>query len=255
MTYDAGKSIEIAKSFLGYHEGANNNNQFSAWQGLNPNNPWCASFACYCACNAGFAFPANSTFGVKGEAYTPTMKLRAQQAGYWRDKTWRAQPGDFVEYDWGNDGLIDHVEIVIADDGVHLVTIGGNVSDAVSYRTRDRTYVAGFVALSQAGQSAPVEPPFKVKPVFDPALDNIRDALPHPQGKGTWIALDSAIIVWRPTSGPPIFGGMTSPADRAAWGNRHVARLGPYTRQNGDAGYRIFATDGGTVGYVPEQEH
>jgi len=100
----------------------------------------------------------------------------------------------------------------------------------------------------------PPEPPFKVKPMFDPALDTVRDVLPHPQGKGSWIALDSAIVVWRPTSGPPIFGGMTSPADRTAWGNRHVASLQPYTRKNGDAGYRIFATDGGKVGYVPEQE-
>ena len=100
----------------------------------------------------------------------------------------------------------------------------------------------------------PPEPPFKVQPMFNPALDDVRDVLPHPNGSGSWIALDSAIVVWRPTSGPPLFGGMTSPKDRAAWGNRHVAHLAPYTRKNGSAGYRIFATDGGKVGYVPEQE-
>src|SRR5690242_1621275 len=99
MTYNADGSVAVAKSFLGYHEGANNYNMFSAWQGLNPYNPWCASFTCYCAYEGGgYRFPDNSTFGEKGEAYTPTMRDRAVQEGIWRDKWWRAQPGDFVEY-------------------------------------------------------------------------------------------------------------------------------------------------------------
>lgn len=161
MTYNAAASVAYAKTQVGYHEGANNSNKFSPWQGLDDNNPWCASFVCYCAVQAGgYHFPTNSTFGIKGEAYTPTMKTRAQQEGIWRDKHWRALPGDFVEFDWGNNGVIDHVELVIYDDGVNIITIGGNTSDQVAYRKRDRTYVAGFVALSQSPQA---------KPVLDPA--------------------------------------------------------------------------------------
>lgn len=104
----------------------------------------------------------------------------------------------------------------------------------------------------------PPEPPFKVQPMFNPALDSIRAVLAHPQGKGTWIALDNAIVIFEPdpVSNPHAVrqnGGMVSAADRHAWGSRHVASLAHYTRKDGQPGYRIFATDGGKVGYVPAQ--
>lgn len=154
MTYSASATLDAAKSRVGFHEGPNNENPFSLWQYGQSHNPWCASFQCWAQYQGGYRF-IGCTYGDKGEAYTPTEKLRAEQQGTWRDKTWRAQPGDAVLYDWGNNGVIDHVEIVLFDDGVKLITIGGNTSDAVMYRTRDRTYVAGFWALSQDPQAAP----------------------------------------------------------------------------------------------------
>lgn len=100
----------------------------------------------------------------------------------------------------------------------------------------------------------PPEPPFKVQPMFNPALDDVRAVLTHPQGKGTWIALDNAIVIWQADDGSRVNGGMISASDRAAWGNRHVAHLDHRTRNNGEPGYRIFATDGGKTGYVPQQQ-
>lgn len=159
MGYVAANAVAWAKTQVGFHEGPNNKNPYSLWQYGNSYNPWCASFQCQAQYLGGYRFNQEATpctYGDKGEAYTPTEKLRAQQHGTWRDKWWRAQPGDAVLFDWFNNGLIDHVEIVIYDDGTNIVTIGGNTSDAVLYRTRDRKYIAGFWAISQSKQAQPV---------------------------------------------------------------------------------------------------
>lgn len=157
MTYDPQASVALAKTRVGYHEGVNNYNPFSSWQGLNPYNPWCASFTCWAAVEGGgYRFPTNNTFGYKGEAYVPTMKQRAQEEGLWRPRSWRARPGDFVLFDWGNDGLLDHVEEVIYDDGIMILDVGGNTGNMCAFRTRDRGSVAGFYALSDSPQAKPV---------------------------------------------------------------------------------------------------
>lgn len=249
MSFSSTLELAAARGRVGFHEGADNDNPFSAWQGLNSHNPWCASFACWAAASGGFVFPPYFTFGSKGDAYCPYMQRDAITAGLWRDKTWRAAPGDFVLYDWTHDGVLDHIEIVVFDDGVNLATVGGNVSDGVNYRKRDRTYVAGFVALSASDQ---VPPPWKVKPMFVPPFE-VAAALGNPDG-GAWLARDNGTVLFVGPNGEQIEGGMTSPADRTAWSDRHVAHLEPYVRHNGHHGYRIFATDGGTVGYVPSQE-
>lgn len=158
MAYVKEQTVAWAKTQVGFHEGYNNRNPYSLWQYGNSYNPWCASFQCMAQYMGGYRF-VNCSYGQKGEAYTPTEKLRAQQQGTFRDKWWRAEPGDAVLFDWGNNGLIDHVEVVIYDDGNHIVTIGGNTSDSVAYRTRDRAYVAGFWALSQDPQAKPVVTP------------------------------------------------------------------------------------------------
>lgn len=159
MTYVADASVNQAKHDVGFHEGGNNSNPYSEWQYGNRHNPWCNSFVAFCACVGGFRFWPWSTYGQKGDAYVPYQKNHAIQAGAWRDKWWRAAPGDFVCFDWEHNGVLDHIEMVIADDGNKIVTIGGNTSNGVYYRTRDRSYVGGFVALSEAGQSGPPPPP------------------------------------------------------------------------------------------------
>ncbi len=258
MTYHADRAVATAKSYLGYHEGANNSNPFSVWQGLDDNNPWCASFTCYCSVEGGgYRFPANSTFGYKGEAYTPTTKLRAQQEGIWRDKWWRSAPGDHVLFDWGNNGLIDHVELVIADDGTKIVTIGGNTSNGVYYRTRDRHYVAGFVGLSQSPQAAPPPPVWKVRPMYDPAMP-LRATLRHPENQGTWLGMSGGrvLFVYANVDQAPAEGGMISDADRKAFQGRTLARLlhRTYTKDGTQRhGYTIVATSGER--YIPEGQH
>lgn len=249
MTYNADAAVLRAKQDVGYHEGANNYNRYSPWQGLSAYNPWCASAVSFWAYEGGgYRFPANCTFGPKGEAYVPTMRERAMQEGLWFDAHWRAQPGDFWLFDWGNNGLLDHVEMVIYDDGNKAVTIGGNTSDQVAYRTRDRSSLAGTYGLSQSKQA---EPPWKVMPMWNPAEEFVA-GLANNEG-GAWMLRDNGTVLFVGPGGALIEGGMTTPADRKNWGNRHGAKLEPRKQSNGKPGYTIRATDDHT--YVPAKQH
>lgn len=147
-------AVKEAEADVGFVEGNNNYNPYSDWQYGNPWNPYCNSATSYWSWLAGFRFWSNCTYGEKGEAYTPTYAIKAREHGVWRDKWWKAHPGDDVEFDWGNNGLIDHVEKVVADDGTTVITVGGNTGNGVFYRRRDRAYISNFVALSEAGQTA-----------------------------------------------------------------------------------------------------
>ena len=44
--------LSIAKVYLGYQEGYNNDNIFGDWYGM-PNQPWCTMFVSYCMSKAG----------------------------------------------------------------------------------------------------------------------------------------------------------------------------------------------------------
>lgn len=248
MGYNAIAALAWAAERIGFHEGPDNSNPFSVWQGLDNNNPWCASFVSEAVCEGGgYRFPPNSTFGWKGEAYVPTMKQRAEQEGLWRDRSYIGRAGDLVCYDWQGDGELDHVELVVADDGTTLRTIGGNTGDAVQGRSRNKNNVGGFYALSHSSQ---VELPPKVKPMFSPALEVVA-ALANPDG-GAWMARGDGSVVFINNAGTTIEGGMISNADRQHFAGRKVARLEPRAYGPGGRlhGYTIVAQSGEK--YVPQ---
>jgi cell wall-associated NlpC family hydrolase len=55
--------------------------------------------------------------------------------GLWREPSYIPSPGDIVFFDWGGDGISDHVGIVESVDGEYIHTIEGNTSDSVARRT------------------------------------------------------------------------------------------------------------------------
>lgn len=255
-TYVPAKAVQEAEADVGFHEGNNNWNPYSLWQYGNPNNPYCNSAACKWAYDAGFRFWSNCTYGEKGEAYTPTYKIKAQEHGVWRSKYWKANPGDDVEFDWGNNGMIDHVEKVVSDDGTTIITVGANTSNGVYYRRRDRSYVAGFVALSEAGQTvAAPPPPFKVRPMYDPPRP-LRALLMHPDGVGWWLGFSSGRVLFVRNDGAKLEQGMMNAHDVQAFAGRILSRLEPRPYnviENGvrvlHHGFTIVATSGEE--YVP----
>jgi cell wall-associated NlpC family hydrolase len=119
--------IDIAKSQVGYTEGANNDTTFGKWYGLN-NNPWCAMFVSWCFKEAGMS-EAIAAQTKKGFA--------SCDAGLkWFSKKGKiipvgqAQAGDIVFFQFDADAQPDHVGIVAKNDGKkYLWVYEGNTSE------------------------------------------------------------------------------------------------------------------------------
>jgi hypothetical protein len=91
-----------------------------AWYGGN-GVAYCAMFVSWVFDQAGASAP-----GLPG-AYCPSMLAKG---GTVAKKS--AQPGDIVYFDWGGDGVADHVGIIEQNNGSYVTTIEGNTSNGSS---------------------------------------------------------------------------------------------------------------------------
>lgn len=69
----------------------------------------------------------------------------------WQDRNIIPAPGTIIYFDWGGDGIADHVGIVESCDGSTVYTIEGNANDAckqLSYAVGDRR-ILGYGTLSK----------------------------------------------------------------------------------------------------------
>ena len=83
--------------------------------------PYCAMFASWVFAQAGATCPGLPS------AYCPYIERDARSAGAVVEKR-SARPGDVVLFDWGGDGVADHMGIVEQNSGAYLTTIEGNTS-------------------------------------------------------------------------------------------------------------------------------
>ena len=83
--------------------------------------PYCAMFVSWVFAQVGQGAP-----GLPGP-YCPTMLNAGKAACRAVGKT-TAHPGDIVYFDWGRDGVADHVGIVESNNGYYLTCIEGNTS-------------------------------------------------------------------------------------------------------------------------------
>lgn len=88
---------------------------------------WCAGFMTAVAVEVGCSdvFPCECSCWY--------MEKKAGEMGYIIDRD-NADVGDFILYDWEQDGTSDHVGCVVQRNGSTLKVIEGNKSDAVGYR-------------------------------------------------------------------------------------------------------------------------
>lgn len=70
-----------------------------------------------------------------------------KQRGQWQGKNYVPSPGNIIFFDWGGDGVSDHVGIVESCDGTYVYTIEGNSSDAV----RRLSYLVGSYKIEVYG--------------------------------------------------------------------------------------------------------
>lgn len=119
---DGGDIVEIASSQVGNVGGQ----PYWSWYGFGGRVEWCACFVSWCANECGYIEDGS----VPKFAYCPTGVQWFKDAGRWQDSGYAPQPGDIVFFDWGGDGVSDHVGIVESCDGATVFTIEGNSGDA-----------------------------------------------------------------------------------------------------------------------------
>lgn len=118
--------VSIAKAQLGNVGGQ----KFWSWYGFDGRVEWCACFVSWCADQSGLiqsgAIPkfALCSAGVNW--------FKAQNR--WQENTHTPTAGTIIFFDWGGDGVSDHVGIVEKCESGIVYTVEGNSSDAVNQR-------------------------------------------------------------------------------------------------------------------------
>lgn len=132
----AERILNIARRWVGFNEGVNNTNPFSAYFNV-PNVAWCAYFVSYVYTKAGFPLNIGSS---------DVMLKHIQTKGRFFSNTTVPKPADIVVFDWtlGDHDPAEHVGLVEkvynnSSGQTHVGTIEGNTSDGV----RRRRYALG----------------------------------------------------------------------------------------------------------------
>ena len=116
-----------------------------SWYGFSSRVEWCACFVSWCADQCGYI----ESGVIPKHSYCPTGVEWFRSRGQWQDRNSIPAPGAIIYFDWGGDGVADHVGIVESCDGSTVYTIEGNANNAckqLSYAVGDRR-ILGYGVL------------------------------------------------------------------------------------------------------------
>ena len=118
-----------------------------SWYGFSSRVEWCACFVSWCSDQCGYI----ESGVMPKHSYCPTGVEWFRSRGQWQDRNSIPAPGAIIYFDWGGDGIADHVGIVESCDGSTVYTIEGNANNAckqLSYAVGDRR-ILGYGTLSK----------------------------------------------------------------------------------------------------------
>ena len=118
-----------------------------SWYGFSSRVEWCACFVSWCADQCGYI----ESGVMPKHSYCPTGVEWFRSRGQWQDRNSIPASGTIIYFDWGGDGIADHVGIVESCDGSTVYTIEGNANNAckqLSYAVGDRR-ILGYGILSK----------------------------------------------------------------------------------------------------------
>ena len=117
--------VHTAQQQVGFVEGANNDNPYGTWYGMN-HQPYCAMFVSWVfgQNNLSHLVAAQTS---KGFAYCPAGLAWFQQKSAVVNK-YDGSPGDLVFFSFNGNGQADHVEIIVDASKDGITTVGGNTS-------------------------------------------------------------------------------------------------------------------------------
>ena len=108
-----------------------------SWYGFSSRVEWCACFVSWCSEQCGYI----ESGSMPKFSYCPTGVEWFRSRGLWADRNSIPPAGSVIFFDWGGDGVADHVGIVESCDGSTVYTIEGNANNAckqLSYAVGDR---------------------------------------------------------------------------------------------------------------------
>ena len=107
-----------------------------SWYGFSSRVEWCACFVSWCGEQCGYI----ESGVIPKHSYCPTGVEWFRSRGQWQDRNSIPAPGTIIYFDWGGDGVADHVGIVESCEGGIVYTIEGNANNAckqLSYAVGD----------------------------------------------------------------------------------------------------------------------
>ena len=119
-----------------------------SWYGFSSRVEWCACFVSWCADQCGYI----ESGVIPKHSYCPTGVEWFRSRGQWQDRNSIPAPGTIIYFDWGGDGVADHVGIVESCDGSTVYTIEGNANNAckqLSYAVGDQK-ILGYGILEHS---------------------------------------------------------------------------------------------------------
>lgn len=128
----AASFVAVARGQVGYREGANNDNKYGEWFGMN-HVAWCVIFVCWCAAQSGAPIPTGYGGVSEMRSYFQSRgKYKTAASGY------IPQAGDLmIQGD-------RHIGIVVSATRSSVQTVEGNCSDSVRAMTRYYSEITGF---------------------------------------------------------------------------------------------------------------
>ena len=108
-----------------------------SWYGFSSRVEWCACFVSWCSEQCGYI----ESGAMPKFSYCPTGVEWFRSRGQWLDRNSIPPAGSVIFFDWGGDGVADHVGIVESCNGSTVYTIEGNANNAckqLSYAVGDR---------------------------------------------------------------------------------------------------------------------
>ena len=133
--------VEVARAEIGNVGGE----KYWKWYGFSSRVDWCAIFCSWCADQCGYIESGTlPKFSVVGDGAN-WFKTRHR----WSGRGYSPRPGDFIFFDYEQDGVLDHVGIVENCDGKVVTTIEGNSGDAC----KRNSYVVGNSSIAGYGLS------------------------------------------------------------------------------------------------------
>ena len=124
------KIIDLALSELGNAGGE----KFWSWYGFSARVEWCNVFVTYCMYNTSDNL-YNGQYPSKTEcndAYCPATSSHFKSIGQWGDRNYnKLVAGDIIYFDYEQDGIADHIGLVVGMDDNWVYTVEGNNNDEV----------------------------------------------------------------------------------------------------------------------------